>query len=400
MARRTTAGVFLDDRRVGTLSFESEVTRFEYTDVSPDHPVLGQAFEDDPARVRVSRMDVPPWFSNLLPEQDTPLRRLIADQFGVKSVRSFPLLVALGEDLPGAVVVRLDGDVHTSASESEPEPGAERIGRLAFSLAGVQLKFSMARDGRRFTLPMSGTGGDWIVKLPDRAFREVPANEHAMMRWAGAAGVDVPDVELRTGGELVGVPDSLVGPDEPVFAIRRFDRSPAGRVHIEDFAQIREVSPRKKYDNTTYDAIGRVVMALTGPAGLAEYVRRLVVCIAIGNGDAHLKNWSIIYPDGRSPALAPAYDLVSVTVYERFSTDQLAFRLAGERAFDKLDRDHFRRLADNVEADPDEVVRIVDQTVVALRDSWPSVVADHPVPDFLRNYLDDRQRRLRLLQEP
>lgn len=398
MAHRTTAGVFLGERRVGTLSFESEVTRFEYTDMAPDHPVLGQAFEDDPARVRVARMDVPPWFSNLLPEQDTPLRRLTAEQFGLKSVRSFPLLLALGEDLPGAVVVRSDGEAGTAAAG--PEPGVERIGRLAFSLAGVQLKFSMARDGRRFTLPMSGTGGWWIVKLPDRAFREVPANEHAMMRWAGAAGVDVPDVELRTGGELDGVPDSLVGPDERVFAIRRFDRSPTGRVHIEDLAQIREVSPRKKYDNTSYDAIGRVVTALTGPTGLAEYVRRLVVCIAIGNADAHLKNWSIIYPDGRTPALAPAYDLVSVTVYERFSTDQLAFRLAGERTFDKLDRDHFRRLADNVEADPDEVVRIVDETVVALRDSWPSIVANHPVPDFLRVYLDDRLRRLRLLQEP
>jgi HipA-like protein len=299
MARRTTAGVFLGDRRVGTLSFESEVTRFEYTDVSPDHPVLGQAFEDDPAGVRVSRMDVPPWFSNLLPEQDTPLRRLITDQFGVKSVRSFPLLLALGEDLPGAVAVRLDGDARTSAPECS-----------------------------------------------------------------------------------------------------RSAASTAARVHIEDLAQIREVSPRKKYDNTTYDAIGRVVMALTGPAGLAEYVRRLVVCIAIGNADAHLKNWSIIYPDGRTPALAPAYDLVSVTVYERFSTDQLAFRLAGERAFDKLDRDHFRRLADAVDADPDEVVHIVDQTVVGLRDSWPSIVANHPVPDFLRTYLDDRLRRLRLLQDP
>ena len=182
MPAETTAGVYLADRRVGTLTFASEVTRFDYTDTVPDHPVLGQAFEDAPARVRVARMDVPPWFSNLLPEMDSPLRRLVADQFGEKSVRSFPLLLALGEDLPGAVIVRPDDGV--APAVSGPEPGSERIGRLAFSLAGVQLKFSMAREGRRFTLPMSGTGGGWIVKLPDRAFRDVPANEHAMMQWA------------------------------------------------------------------------------------------------------------------------------------------------------------------------------------------------------------------------
>lgn len=397
MPTETTAGVYLADRRVGTLTFASDVTRFDYTDTAPDHPVLGQAFEDRPARVRVARMDVPAWFSNLLPEHDTPLRRLVANQFGVQAVRSFPLLLALGEDLPGAVVVRPDDGVRPGLTG--PDPGAERIGRLAFSLAGVQLKFSMAREGRRFTLPMSGTGGGWIVKLPDRAFRDVPANEHAMMQWARAAGVDVPDVELRTGADLGDVPESLVGPDEHVFAIRRFDRTAAGRVHIEDLAQVREVAPRKKYDGTSYDAIGRVIAALTGPAGVAEYVRRLVVNIVIGNADAHLKNWSLIYPDGRTPALAPAYDLVAVTVYEPFSTDQLAFRLAGERVFDKIGREHFRRFADAVGGGAEEFVDIVDRTIDALRGTWPSVVADHPVPGFLRSYLDERLLTLPLIRE-
>ncbi|CAA9379458.1 MAG: Possible HipA protein [uncultured Pseudonocardia sp.] len=395
MDDQSTSGVFLGDRRVGTLVFASEVTRFEYTDAGHGHPVLGQAFEDDPGRLRTARMDVPVWFANLLPEHDTPLRKLVADQFGVKAVRSYPLLLALGEDLPGAVVVRPDDGERPHLTG--PDPGLERIGRLAFSLAGVQLKFSMAQNGRRFTLPMSGTGGGWIVKLPDRAFRDVPANEHAMMRWAAAAGLDVPDVELRDGRDLDGVPESLVGPDEQVFAVRRFDRAPDGRVHIEDLAQVREVAPRKKYDNTSYDAIGRVITALTGPDGLAEYVRRLAVSVVIGNADAHLKNWSLIYPDGRTPALAPAYDLLSVTVYERFSTDRLAFRLGGEREFDRLGREHFRRLADASGGDPDAVVEILDDTLDALRSTWPTIVEEHPVPGFLRSYLDERLRTLPIL---
>ncbi len=395
MPGESTSGVFLGDRRVGTLTSASEVTRFDYTDSGRDRPVLGQAFEDDPGRLRTARTDVPVWFANLLPEHDTPLRKLVADQFGAKAVRSYPLLLALGEDLPGAVVVRPDDGERPHLTG--PEPGLERIGRLAFSLAGVQLKVSMAQNGRRFTLPMSGTGGGWIVELPDRAFRDVPANEHAMTRWAAAAGLDVPEVELRDGRDLDGVPESLVGPDERVFAVRRFDRTPAGRVHIEDLAQVREVAPRK-YDNTSYDAIGRVITALTGPDGLAEYIRRLAVSVVIGNADAHLENWSLIHPDGRTPALAPAYDLLSVTVSERFSTDRLAFRLGGEREFDRLGREHFRRLADASDGDPDVVVGVLDETLEALRPTWPVIVQEHPVPGFLRSYLDERLRTLPILK--
>lgn len=99
------------------------------------------------------------------------------------------------------------------------------------------------------------------------------------------------------------------------------------------------------------------------------------MCIAIGNADAHLKNWSMIYPDGHTPELAPAYDLVSVTVYEPFTTDRLAFALAGERAFDKLERAHFRRLADAMGSDADEVVDIADRTVDAMLAGFPCCAA-------------------------
>lgn len=387
MTRSSTAGVFLGERRVGTLEFDSEVTRFTYADHEPGHPVLGQAFEDRPAKIRIARMDVPAWFANLLPEPDTPLRKLVADQHGIPAVRSYPLLLALGEDLPGAVVVRSDDD---HVPDDRSEPGPEYGGRLAFSLAGVQLKFSMARQGRRFTLPMSGVGGRWIVKLPDRAFRDVPANEFATMRWAAATGLDVPDVELLAGADLDGVPESLVAPEEQVYAVRRFDRTDAGRVHIEDLAQVREVRPSKKYDGTSYDAIGRVVVALTGEEGFTEYVRRLVFIVLTGNGDAHLKNWSLIYPDGRTPRLAPAYDLLSVTVYEQFSEDRMAFRIGGERSFAALRRDHFRRLADSAGTDPDDVVALVDGTVEAMRAAWPPVRDDPSTPGFLARYLDER----------
>src|SRR5258706_28499 len=65
-----------------------------------------------------------------------------------------------------------------------------------FSLAGVGLKFSMLRDGAKFTCTATGEGGDWIVKLPDSRFAGVPRNEFVMMRFAAAVGIEVPDVTM------------------------------------------------------------------------------------------------------------------------------------------------------------------------------------------------------------
>ncbi|MCA1673857.1 MAG: HipA domain-containing protein [Actinobacteria bacterium] len=314
-------------------------------------------------------------------------------------MRSFPLLLALGRDLSGAVEVRPDVDISSLVDRPEGwvhDAGSDRP-RLAFSLAGVQLKFSMLREGRRFTLPMSGVGGQWIVKLPDRTFRDVPSNEHAMMRWASAAGCDVPATELVTGADI-GLPESLVAATEPVFAIRRFDRADDRRVHVEDLAQVREVAPRYKYDNSSYDAIGRVIRTVAGDAAFEEYIRRLVLVVAMGNGDAHLKNWSLIYRDGITAELAPAYDMVSVTAYEQFTADRLAFRLGGERSFSAVHRGHFRRLAGSAEADVDRIVDVVDEAIARLHEAWPAVVREYPVPDFVRRHISDRLTELPLLK--
>ncbi|WP_250847934.1 HipA domain-containing protein, partial [Escherichia coli] len=53
----------------------------------------------------------------------------------------------------------------------------------------------------------------------------------------------------------------------------------------------------------------------TGEAGVSEFIRRLVFNALTGNADMHLKNWSLIYPDGRTPKLAPGYDFLSTTLY-------------------------------------------------------------------------------------
>jgi serine/threonine-protein kinase HipA len=118
------------------------------------------------------------------------LRELIARQAGVSVYREFFLLHHLGEDLPGAVRIMADEALPETADATlQATEGHAGESDWHFSLAGVQLKFSARREGRGLTIPVSGTGGDWIVKLPDARFPGVPENEQATMRWAKASGI-------------------------------------------------------------------------------------------------------------------------------------------------------------------------------------------------------------------
>ena len=71
-----------------------------------------------------------------------------------------------------------------------------------------------------------------------------------------------------------------------------------------------------------------------GEPGIVEFVRRLVFNALIGNADMHMKNWSLIYPDGRSAALAPAYDLLSTIAY--IPDGKMALNLVRSKRFADL----------------------------------------------------------------
>jgi serine/threonine-protein kinase HipA len=103
--------VFLGAERVGEITVVRESVEFRLVEAYRSRyppPVLGQVFEDDPERVHRSRVKLPPFFSNLLPEG--ALRELLARQLGLHGDREPHLLAHLGEDLPGAVRVVLDDE--------------------------------------------------------------------------------------------------------------------------------------------------------------------------------------------------------------------------------------------------------------------------------------------------
>ena len=344
--------VLLHGDPVGVLHQWGDYTRFvldhDYW-ARPERPVLGLQFEDDPWQERASSMRLPVWFSNLLPEG--LLREWVARDRGVSAQREMELLARLGSDLPGAVTVVPDTGIRplqpppvVETHVSTPPEGAS--GQWRSSLAGVGLKFSMLREGDRLTMPAGGSAGDWIVKMPDAVHEGVPLNEFSMMRWAAECGINVPEVRLVRRRELPELPERAwpLG-EEVAYAIERFDRSPGGGVvHIEDLAQVRGFLPEDEYrgDLATVAALlyrGRDVESLR------EFARRVTFNSLIGNGDAHLKNWSLYYPDRVTPALAPVYDVVSTAPYlEPAHVEDSGLKFLGSRRFDEVQPQTFQRL--------------------------------------------------------
>lgn len=415
--------VTLGEHSVGTLteSATGEVSyrcRDSYLELA-ERPVLGQIFEDDLRRIyRGKKQNLPPFFLNLIPEAGL-LRNVIAEEAGIDSGDDLALLEFTGEDLPGAIVVRparhedrVEPSREEAGTESDSETGKQKAGaepenegsaadRLHFSLAGVQMKFSMLLAEDKLTLPARGASGDWIVKFPSPTFEGLPENEISMLEWARAAGFDVPECHLFPIEALESFPRRFAVEGESVLAIRRYDREGETRIHQEDFAQVVGLPPTKKYDQITSEILVVLARNILGETGAIETLRRLALVIACGNNDAHLKNWSLVYPDGIRAEWSPLYDQVATVAWSESGRldRKLSLKLGGVKDFGRIDRATFDRLADKVDLDRASVRETVRATLTTLRDTWGEKRADWPIRDVHAEALRDHWRRVPLLRE-
>jgi serine/threonine-protein kinase HipA len=397
--------VLLGDRVIGTLTrLDGDQVLFAFNQAYIDdeaRPTLSLSFKSAAGSLitqsRQTQTKLPPFFSNLLPEG--ALREYLAKRAGVNAEREFFLIWVLGQDLPGALVVRpADGQALPPGLEDELAPRASNA-PLRFSLAGVQLKFSaLERAAGGLTIPARGVGGEWIVKLPSLSHAHVVENEFAMMSLAGAVGIEVPEFRMVPLDEVEGLPDGLPPTQPNAFAIRRFDRTheDGGKIHIEDFAQVFGLYPTRKYGTLSYANIAKVIWTEAGEDDTREFVRRLVFNALIGNGDMHAKNWSLIYRDGRSPRLSPAYDFLSTLSY--IEGDGLGLKLGRVKAFLELTWDEFDYLAAKAGL-PQRLVSTTGlETVERFREVWAKEIRHLPMPAAIRAPIETHMARLPIMR--
>jgi len=373
--------ILLHDEPIGTLTRvpgDRSIFAFNESYIeNTDRPTLSLSFKDSIGQLitefRPIQTSIMPFFSNMLPEGH--LREYLAERAGVKPQREFYLLWVLGQDLPGAVNARpADGESWPPDDDhDEVQNNKSREQTLRFSLAGVQLKFSAVMDAAGgLTIPARGVGGSWIVKLPSTSFEAVPENEHAMMTLADMIGIDIPENHLLPLGEITGLPadiEDLKG--SSALAIKRFDRlDDGGRVHFEDFAQVFNVYPKDKYEKASYKNIANVLSIETTDDAITEFIRRLVFNTLIGNADMHLKNWSLIYRDRQTAALAPAYDFVSTISY--LKDEKAGLKYARTRRMDEFTGDELAYMSGKAHIPEKIALDAAKETVSRFHEIWSS----------------------------
>ncbi|WP_077530823.1 type II toxin-antitoxin system HipA family toxin [Vreelandella utahensis] len=405
-----TLSLNLHGRHIGYLAgYENgtSIAAFEEDYVlDPNRPTLTLAASSHFPKARqllssawIRQQRLHPVFSNMLPEG--ALREWLAQRLQVHPDHEFPLMAALGRDLPGALIAspvaaEAVPDWVLSHRTSTPAAFDDPATFHGFSLPGVQMKFSMRMAEGRFRLGLDDEPGDWIVKTPSQRFAAVPENEYSAMKLAEAAGVVIPEMRLISTGTLDGLPSLNVPCDQPAFAIKRFDREDGERIHIEDFAQILFKYPHDKYRAANYEQVTRLIYEYTGDPlrNVQETARRLLVNLLLANGDAHLKNWSLIYPDGRQPELAPAYDIVATRAYmdgER----QAALNLNRRKDWYGIGWEDFRAWARHADIPWGSIEPTLRETLQAAREQWPRLLRELPMAEAHKQTLHAHWRQLK-----
>lgn len=334
----------------------------------------------------VTRQRLHPVLSNLLPEG--ALRAFIAQSLKVHENNEFEMLAYLGGDLPGALVAEpvmpdeLPVDLKTRLGGVAPLKLVAGKKGKKFSLAGVQMKFSMKERDGRFNMAIDDELGDWIIKTPSTAHRRVPENEYSAMTLAALVGVDIPDIRLVPLDKLDNLPDINLPNEHLAFAIRRFDRDGMQRIHMEDFAQVLSKYAHEKYGSANYEQIGRILYEYSARAltDAQQLARRLLVNALLANGDAHLKNWSLLYEDRRTPTLAPAYDIVTSRAYID-GESEFALNLGKTKSWYELTLAHFEAWALKAKIPWRAIRPVLLDVMEAARSLWPDALDELPMDE-------------------
>lgn len=341
---------------------------------------------------------LPPYFDNLLPEG--ALLDLVEKEFGTGTFDNYDVLARLGGDLPGAVVARREAGEPPPKGSATEMPASTALDRpITFSLAGVQMKFSMHGDRHRLTAPGADESGDVILKLPSDQFPHLVENEFTSLELARLAGANVAEARLVEIKTIQGVPPQFLELSKNALSVKRFDRaSDSVRIHTEDFAQLAGAITDEKYWRWNQETILHSIKRFSDdPIGdTLEGLRRLTVDIILGNCDGHLKNWSFVYRDGRRARLSPAYDIVSTLTYLK---DTIALRFNGTRDPRLVDTGRLRRIAPYIEVDLRVLEREMRRTVTRALDTWPAALKDLPAPDGIKKAITSRFSELALVRE-
>ncbi len=325
--------------------------------ISISLPIQDEPFS--PERTKV-------FFDGLLPEGF--MRKSIATNMHFDENDYLSILYNLGKECLGAIRIDETDELQESGYEAITSAQVEALAaegatksteiviKTHLSLTGASGKVGLYYDEKegRWYLPSGLAPSTHIVKQSHIRLDGIVTNEQLSMLAANKCGIDIPESFIINAGKGI---DS-----EVLFATKRYDRvidetSPMigklkrpYRKHQEDFAQAMGIASFEKYEREGQNYAGKMFEIIRNYAKkpLEDQLRlwnRIVFNFVLGNTDAHIKNFSLLYdPHMEGISLAPAYDMISTVIYES-ATKDMSFNIGGIRNLDSIDEDRFRALA-------------------------------------------------------
>jgi len=380
------SGIF---RPVGSLSEKG----FQYSADYPDQPDAKAISVSLPLQKELYSQNVTKcFFEGLLPEGFS--RKSVASWMRVSEDDYISMLAGLGKECLGAIVIT-DGNETEEAgyrklSISEVKAlaaeGATRSAKLVteshLSLTGASGKTGLFydRESGEWYQPYGTAPSTHIVKQSHIRLKGIVVNELLCLRTAAKCGIDVPECSIiDTGGKEDG---------DILLATKRYDRtgekgildglSVPFRLHQEDFAQALGIASADKYEPEHGDYLAKMFDGLRKWSSdpLSDRMKLWDIVVfnyLIGNTDSHLKNVSLLYNKSISGIrLAPAYDMVSTTVYES-CTRRLSMRIGSAGTVDEADEVAFRQAAHEVHISEKTAIgrlfRLMDMFEVSLKET-------------------------------
>ena len=352
----TTLLVYMNGIHIGLLSTVNGQLSFVYI----DQPAVGLAHQLPIQKEAFSHEQCEPFFSGLLP--DEPVRSNLARLLKVSPRNTFGLLQHLGGDCAGAIQVLpkqngsdedpslrtlSDAELFSILQKLPQRPLGIGIEGFRISGAGAQDKLVLSKREGQWCLPLHGHPSTHMIKPNIHGFADSVLNEYFCMRLAGRVGIRVPPVEIIT----------LQG--HQFYAVERYDRvyvdNQTLRLHQEDFCQLLNIPPHQKYQNEGGPSIPMLFEVVQmfqrqGRMKGSETIHLLNLVLfnfLIGNGDAHGKNFSILYK-GAQIELAPGYDLLSTLVYGDYHTEKMAMKIGSKYKFKAVAKRHFDDMANAI----------------------------------------------------
>ncbi|PIR39750.1 MAG: toxin HipA [Alphaproteobacteria bacterium CG11_big_fil_rev_8_21_14_0_20_39_49] len=356
--------VFLHNNYVGKLCSESGNLSFTYdasylakndaVKLSSSLPLRAESF-DNPVTSA--------YFSGLLPDEYVRIR--LARYLGISEKNTFALLKEIGGECAGAVSVHKEGSAPDknekpqyrvlgdkeandilSALDKRPMLAGEEDIRI--SGAGAQDKLVISFVNGQVAIPKRNTPSTHIIKPAIKDLEEPVQNEFFCMKLAKAIGFPVPEASIHRLD------------DRPYYLVKRYDRridkdGIVTRLHQEDFCQAMQIPPNEKYENEGGPTLERCFTLLDeriksgAMAGKNKItlLQGVIFNFLIGNGDAHGKNFSLLY-DGEAESLAPFYDLMCTAIYIDAYKAKMAMKIGGKYKFKEVSLRHFEQLGDAI----------------------------------------------------